>query len=317
MAGRKKPIIGMFWSVVIFCIVSYFLLVDGIPALSRELTGLEGITLPVPGSLQMFWAILLTIAIFMYVSFDQERIDQFLAPILKLLRGGYSKPVFWIILVAIPLGAGKIAWSQFVPKSAAPVVLRIQHPSSNFPRKNESLVNPMRHPTKEELDEFVEQVKEDRVEFVPQVGHGARGLDFIPFPEVQEFIKKVKSGAGVSEKEIKKAIMEKRLYEGRTLYQFNCRPCHGDKVDGNGPMADGFRLRPIDFTDTGTLETVVEGYIFWRVRQGGPGLPPEATPWNSAMPIWKKDLTDDQIWLIIMAVLQQANKSARIPEAMH
>ncbi len=121
----------------------------------------------------------------------------------------------------------------------------------------------------------------------------------------------------MSEKEIKKAIMEKRLYEGRTLYQFNCRPCHGDKVDGNGPMADGFRLRPIDFTDTGTLETVVEGYIFWRVRQGGPGLPPEATPWNSAMPIWKKDLTDDQIWLIIMAVLQQANKSARIPEAMH
>ncbi len=316
MAEKKKPLIGMFWSVVIFCIVSYILLVKGIPMLSRAVTGLD-LPLPVPGSLQMFWAILLTIVIAMYVSFDVDRIESFMAPILKLLKGGYSKPVFWLVLIALPLGAGKVAWSYFAPKSAAPVVLRIQHPSSNFPKKNEDLVNPLRNPDKKFLDAFVQQVKNDSVTFVPQTGHGARGLDFIPIPSVQEFVKKVKSGGSPTENETLAAYTEKILYEGRTLYQFNCRPCHGDKVDGNGPMADGFRLRPIDFTDNGTLETIVEGYIFWRVRNGGPGLPPEATPWNSAMPIWKKDLTDDQIWMIIMAELQQAQKTARIPEKMH
>jgi mono/diheme cytochrome c family protein len=141
-------------------------------------------------------------------------------------------------------------------------------------------------------------------------------LDFIPMPEVQAAVQKIKSG-GASEADIKTAYLQTRLYEGRTLYEFNCRPCHGDKTDGNGPMADGFRLRPIDFTDNGTLETIVEGYIFWRIRNGGPGLPPEATPWNSAMPIWKKDLTDEQIWMIMMAELDLAQKTARIPETMH
>ncbi len=315
MAEKKKPLIGMFWSVVVFCVAAYYILVKGIPMLSRSVTGLE-LPLPVPGSLQMFWAILLVITIFMYVSFDQDRIDSFVAPILKLLRGGYTRPVAWVVMLAVALGSGQVAYSYFAPKSQAPVVLRIQHPSSNFPRKNESLVNPIANPSKEMLDKFVAQVKADKVEFVPQTGHGPRGLDFIPMPEVQAAVQKIKSG-GASEGDIKLAYTETRLYEGRTLYEFNCRPCHGDKTDGNGPMADGFRLRPIDFTDNGTLETIVEGYIFWRVRNGGPGLPPEATPWNSAMPIWKKDLTDDQIWTIMMAELQLAQKTARIPEAVH
>ena len=315
MAGKRKEIIGMFWSVVIFCGVSWVLLVKGIPELSRRVTGLE-LPLPVPGSLQMFWAILLTIVIFMYVSFDQGRIDSFLAPILKLLRGGYTHPVAWVVMLAIALGSAQVAFSYFAPKSTAPVVLRIQHPSSNFPKKNESLVNPIANPSKEMLDAFVAQVKSDKVEFVPQTGHGPRALDFIPVPGVNEAVQKIKSG-GASEGDIKLAYTEKRLYEGRTLYEFNCRPCHGDKTDGNGPLADGFRLRPIDFTDNGTLETIVEGYIFWRIRNGGPGLPPEATPWNSAMPIWKKDLTDEQIWTIMMAELQLAQKTARIPEALH
>ena len=315
MAGEKKPLIGMFWSVVIFCGVAWVLLVKGIPELSRRVTGLD-LPLPVPGSLQMFWAILLTITIFMYVSFDQDRIDSFLAPMLKLLRGGYSHPVAWVVMLAVALGSGQVAYSYFAPKSQAPVVLRIQHPSSNFPKKNEDLVNPIANPNKEMLDKFVAQVKADKVEFVPQTGHGPRGLDFIPMPEVQAAVQKIKSG-GASEADIKTAYTETRLYEGRTLYEFNCRPCHGDKTDGNGPLADGFRLRPIDFTDNGTLETIVEGYIFWRIRNGGPGLPPEATPWNSAMPIWKKDLTDEQVWTIMMAELNLAQKTARIPEGLH
>ena len=90
------------------------------------------------------------------------------------------------------------------------------------------------------------------------------------------------------------------LEEGKFLFRLNCRPCHGSKADGNGPFANAFRLRPINFTDPGTIATVVESFAFWRIKEGGPGLPAVSTPWDSAMPAWKDTLTDEQIWKIIM-----------------
>jgi hypothetical protein len=80
-------------------------------------------------------------------------------------------------------------------------------------------------------------------------------------------------------------------------------------------MADGFKLRPINFTDNGTIETIVEGYTFWRVANGGVGLPTEATPWDSAMPQWKLNLSEEERWKIIMAEYDLAEKTPRIPEA--
>ena len=103
----------------------------------------------------------------------------------------------------------------------------------------------------------------------------------------------------------------KAVEEGIILYQKNCQPCHGAKADGNGPIADAFRLRPANFTDPGTLASVVEAYAFWRIKQGGPGLPPEATPWDSAMPSWKDDFTDEEIWKIIMAEYETAGVEPR------
>lgn len=104
------------------------------------------------------------------------------------------------------------------------------------------------------------------------------------------------------------------IQEGRILYQINCRPCHGTKADGNGPMARGFRLKPADFTDPGTIATVVEAYVFWRIEEGGPGLPQEASPWDSAMPAWKGELSDEEIWKIIMAEYETAGVEPRKPE---
>ncbi|MFQ5688621.1 MAG: c-type cytochrome, partial [Candidatus Scalindua sp.] len=105
----------------------------------------------------------------------------------------------------------------------------------------------------------------------------------------------------------------KRRYteEGKIMYQQNCRPCHGSKADGNGPFANAFRLRPINFTDPGTIATVVENFAFWRIKEGGPGLPNVSTPWDSAMPAWKDVLTDTQIWKIIMGEYVTAGVVAR------
>jgi len=79
-------------------------------------------------------------------------------------------------------------------------------------------------------------------------------------------------------------------------------------------MAGGFRLRPANFTDPGTIATVIEAYVFWRVKEGGRGLPVESTPWDSAMPTWKHELTDEQIWKIILAEYNTAGTEPRIPE---
>ncbi len=123
---------------------------------------------------------------------------------------------------------------------------------------------------------------------------------------LQEFEKLENPFAHVNE-ETKKRYIE----EGKILYQQNCRPCHGSKADGNGPFANAFRLRPINFTDPGTIATVVESFAFWRIRDGGPGLPGASTPWDSAMPSWKDTLTDEQIWKIIMGEYVTAGVVAR------
>jgi len=105
------------------------------------------------------------------------------------------------------------------------------------------------------------------------------------------------------------------IEEGRVLFQINCRPCHGTPADGEGPMAYGFRLKPANFRSEDTIATVIEAYAFWRIKEGGIGLPTEGSPWDSAMPAWKDELTDDQIWKIIAAEYDTAGVEPRRPEA--
>lgn len=101
---------------------------------------------------------------------------------------------------------------------------------------------------------------------------------------------------------------------GTVLYQKNCRPCHGAAAAGDGPLARGLRLRPVDFTDGGTIGSVIESYPFWRVREGHAGLPDIATPWNSAMPTWEDELTDDDIWRIVGTEYRLSETEPRRPE---
>jgi mono/diheme cytochrome c family protein len=94
---------------------------------------------------------------------------------------------------------------------------------------------------------------------------------------------------------------------GGSLYAVYCAPCHGGGLDGKGPQARGFNPPPANFKDPGTIAQLQESYLFWRIKNGGVGLPVEGQPWNSAMPRWGtmparggKPLTDDDIWKIIM-----------------
>lgn len=96
---------------------------------------------------------------------------------------------------------------------------------------------------------------------------------------------------------------------GRDIYYENCLPCHGDALAGAGHFAHGFNPAPIDLTNT--LKDLTESFVFWRVAKGGPGLPLEGTPWNSAMPVWEDFLTEDEIWAVIIFLYEQAGVSPR------
>ncbi|HEX7120325.1 MAG TPA: cytochrome c [Longimicrobiales bacterium] len=98
---------------------------------------------------------------------------------------------------------------------------------------------------------------------------------------------------------------------GKRIYYRNCLPCHGDALDGRGHYAHGFNPAPLSFMDNGTIAQLTESFVFWRIAKGGPGLPKEGTPWNSAMPAWEDFLTEEEIWAVIVFLYEQTGWSPR------
>jgi mono/diheme cytochrome c family protein len=106
-------------------------------------------------------------------------------------------------------------------------------------------------------------------------------------------------------------VNEQNLAAGRRLYYRNCMYCHGDYLDGKGHFAEALNPLPANFRDSGTISQLEEGYVYWRVATGGPGLPQGATPWNSSMPVWQDFLTEDEIWQVIAYVYDASGSTAR------
>ena len=97
-----------------------------------------------------------------------------------------------------------------------------------------------------------------------------------------------------------KANLAKHIDEGRRVYYQNCFYCHGDGLAGKGHFAKGFNPPPANFQTPGTIAQLTESFLFWRIAKGGPGLPTESTPWDSAMPVWEDYLSADEIWQVIL-----------------
>ena len=98
----------------------------------------------------------------------------------------------------------------------------------------------------------------------------------------------------------RKEDLAKNIEAGRRVYFEQCFYCHGDGLAGKGHFAKGFNPPPANFQDTGTIAQLTESFLFWRIAKGGPGLPTESTPWDSAMPVWENFLSDTEIWQVIL-----------------
>lgn len=108
---------------------------------------------------------------------------------------------------------------------------------------------------------------------------------------------------------------------GKVIYQANCAVCHGEKLDGNGPAAAGFRypIRPANFQDVGTISQLTLPYVYWRMTTGG-----IQNQFNSAMPRWvaapgdaqassqlSNDLTHDEAWQVILYLYRETGYTPR------
>ena len=284
MSRRRR--ISLFWSTLFVLVVVWAALEYAFPYFAMWVTGAEH-PLPIPGAARLIYLLLALAGALVYVTITDESIQEVTQPILGLLRGPEpAAPNARLVRAgrAALLGLAPLAVAAFVyartgPSLQSPTILRIQHPT--IPGAYERLKNPFREPGDDDVRRWAAE--------------------------------RTFSG---SVEDARRAYQAAALEEGRVLFQINCRPCHGDAADGAGPMAGGLRLRPANFSDPGTIATVVEAYAFWRVTEGGPGLPPEATPWDSAMPIWKQDLSDEQKWKAVMAAYDLADVEPRKPEKL-
>jgi hypothetical protein len=104
----------------------------------------------------------------------------------------------------------------------------------------------------------------------------------------------------------------KHIENGRQVYYRNCVFCHGDNLAGTGMFIHG--LDPIPTNLPETIPLLRDTFLFWRISKGGPGLPEEGGPWDTAMPAWEKFLKEDEIWDVILFLYDHTGTRPRARE---
>jgi mono/diheme cytochrome c family protein len=82
----------------------------------------------------------------------------------------------------------------------------------------------------------------------------------------------------------------------RPIYRDKCSSCHGLNGRGDGHDASLYDPKPTDFTDEKHMSAITDGELFYKLTEG-----------RKPMPSFKKRLTDEQRWrmvLLIRAFLQ-------------
>jgi mono/diheme cytochrome c family protein len=110
------------------------------------------------------------------------------------------------------------------------------------------------------------------------------------------------------------AEYRKHVENGRRVYYRNCVFCHGDDLAGDGMFAYALDPVPTNFADGDTIANLRDTFLFWRASKGGPGLPEEGGPWDTAMPAWEKFLKEEEIWEAILFLYDFTGEKPRAKE---
>lgn len=77
----------------------------------------------------------------------------------------------------------------------------------------------------------------------------------------------------------------------RLIYLGKCAQCHGDAGKGDGPEGKMYDPAPGNLTDAKHMSTRTDGELFYQISQG-----------RKPMPAFKKRLTEEQRWQLVLFV---------------
>lgn len=227
-----------------------------------------------PRSVMIIFMTITIIGVLLYFSFDDERWAEFKAPVLAVLRQDRLKVIRWAFMVLIPSLAAYAVYAGVRPSLEPPVELRQVHPAPPSSLR------------------------------VYDKNHD---LTILENPVRMKVLETLKTDLAKAREAYIAAVKA-----GRDVYFQNCFYCHGDHLDGQGPFAEGFVPRPANFQDVGTIAQLQEGFLFWRITTGGPGLPKEGAPWSSGMPAWHEMLNEEDVWNVIMFLYDYVGQVPRM-----
>jgi mono/diheme cytochrome c family protein len=94
-------------------------------------------------------------------------------------------------------------------------------------------------------------------------------------------------------KQIKNPVQpsDAALQSARSVYSEKCAHCHGDTGKGDGHDASSYDPPPTNFTDANRLRSATDGELFYKITEG-----------HKPMPSYKKRLTDEQRWRLVLLI---------------
>lgn len=95
---------------------------------------------------------------------------------------------------------------------------------------------------------------------------------------------------------------EANLAAAKQSYIDKCSNCHGDTGKGDGSDAMMYDPTPSDLTDTAKINKLTDGEIFYQITQG-----------RKPMPSFRKKLTDEQRWQLVLLVRWFAKHAIQPP----
>ena len=240
---------------------------------------------PIPFSVRAMYGTVSLIAVFMWMSSNEDDWRKFKQPIMNVMDGitPFHKILRVAYLVALPFVFWAFSYNSFLPNLDEPIELRTVHPAPPAS-------------TKVHGKTFVLQTSQNPYRINPE---GKYDQEYSNARIVEQGMGRLmKPDANPWDQKAEGYL--KYVREGGEIFFQNCHFCHGDNLNGRGLHAFAFNPIPANFTDPGTIAQLQETFIFWRVAKGGIGLPREGFPWASVMPPWEQHLTTDEFWKVIL-----------------
>jgi mono/diheme cytochrome c family protein len=98
------------------------------------------------------------------------------------------------------------------------------------------------------------------------------------------------------------AANDTNLHAAKPVYNEYCVNCHGDTGKGDGSDAMMYDPAPSDLTEPKHMTQLTDGEIFYQITQG-----------RKPMPSFRKKLTEDQRWQLVILVRSFVAPAASAP----